>query len=75
MQKARWSPLKNFLLKQERGVSFEDLIFEGILIDDIKHPSRENQRILIYEYNNYLWSIPYVPEKEGGFLKTIYPNR
>ena len=75
MKKARWSPLKDFLLKKERGISFEDLIINGTFIDEIKHPSRENQRILIYEYKNYIWSIPFVPEKEGGFLKTIYPSR
>ncbi len=75
MKKVRWNPLKSFLLKQKHGVSFEDLIINGTFIDEIKHPSRDNQRILIYEYNNYLWSIPFVPEKEGAFLKTIYPSR
>ena len=75
MQKVRWSPLKSFLLKQDHGVSFENLIIEGTFIDEIKHPSRENQRILIYEYKHYFWAIPFVIEKNGIFLKTIYPSR
>ena len=75
MRKVHWSPLKSFLLKQKLGVSFEDLIKDGIFIDEIQHPSRDNQKILIYEYKHYLWSIPFVPEKNGAFLKTIYPSR
>ena len=75
MEKVRWSPLKSFLLKQEHGVSFEDLIIEGTFVDEIKHPSRDNQRMLIYEYKHYIWSIPFVTEKDGIFLKTIYPSR
>lgn len=74
MEKVRWNPLKNYLLKQKHGVSFEDIV-GGTLIDEIQHPKRNNQRIFIFEYNHYLWSIPYVVEKNGVFLKTIYPSR
>ena len=75
MKKTHWNPLKNYLLKQKYGVSFEDIIINGTFIEETKHPSRDNQRILIYEYKNYLWSIPFVPEKDVAFLKTIYPSR
>jgi len=75
MEKVRWSSLKSFLLKQKHGVSFEDLIINGTFIDEFKHPGRDNQRILIYEYKHYIWLIPYVIEIDGIFLKTIYPSR
>jgi len=42
MKNVRWSPLKSFLLKQEHGVSFEDIIIDGVFIDEIKHPKRDN---------------------------------
>jgi len=74
MKKARWNPLKGYLLKQKYGVSFEDII-EGMLVDEIQHPKRDNQRIFIFQYDHYFWSIPYVAEKNGVFLKTIYPSR
>jgi hypothetical protein len=74
MKKVRWNPLKGYLLKQKYGVSFEDVI-GGILIDETQHPKRDNQRIFIFEYDHYLWSIPYVVEGNGVFLKTIYPSR
>lgn len=32
MKKVRLNPLKSFLLKQEHGVSFEDLIIDGTLL-------------------------------------------
>jgi len=74
MDKARWNPLKSYLLKQKYGVSFEDVI-SGIFVDEIQHPNRDNQKILIFEYNDYLWSVPFVIEESGIFLKTIYPSR
>ena len=75
MKNIRWSPLKDHLLRQKYGVSFEDLIIDGTFIEEIKHPSRDNQRILVYEYKHYIWSIPFVTERDGKFLKTIYPSR
>ena len=74
MKNLRWNQLKSERLKKTRGVSFEEIIVSK-LIDIRKHPYKENQRILIYEYKGYLWAVPYV--REGGeiFLKTIYPSR
>ncbi len=74
MEKICWNPLKGYMLKQKYGVSFENVI-RGVLVDEIQHPKRDNQRIFIFEYDHYLWSIPYVVEKNGVFLKTIYPSR
>lgn len=47
----------------------------GRLIDDLAHPRRPNQRVLIVELNNYLCAVPYVLDQGQMFLKTIYPDR
>ena len=73
--KARWNELKSKRLKQTRGVSFEEIL-QGKQIDKIEHPTKSNQNILIYEYKEYIWAVPFVIEEDGmRFLKTIYKSR
>lgn len=74
MREIKWSALKSERLKRTRGVSFEEIIASK-LIDIRRHPSRENQKILVYQYKGYVWAVPYVIEGERIFLKTIYPSR
>ena len=74
MKDVRWNLLKNERLKKTRGVSFEEIV-NSKLIAVLKHPSRENQNIMLYEYKNYVWIVPYVEENEYYFLKTIFPSR
>lgn len=74
MKKIKWNALKSERLKRTRGVSFEEIIASR-LIDIRKHPSIENQKILIYQHKGYLWAVPYAIEGEAIFLKTIYPSR
>lgn len=74
---------KDAILRQTRGVGFEDVIEavgKGKTIDDIDHFNKRrypNQRILIVNINNYAYAVPYVidHEREVRFLKTIYANR
>lgn len=69
-----WNPTKSARLKRIRGVSFEEIIHGKFLgIED--HPSRDNQRMFIFEYKSYVWAVPFVKEGEEIFLKTIYPSR
>ncbi len=74
-----WSEKKNALLKEKRGVSFEDVLAEllaGRLLDVVPHPSRPNQRIYIIRLQGYAHAVPFVEDEEGNiFLKTIYPSR
>ena len=78
----RYNSLKNVELIASRWVGFEDII-EAIgmndgLIDIIEHPSSEysHQIILIVLWNDYIYSIPCVPEGENTFfMKTIIPSR
>ena len=74
MLEIRWNALKNERLKKVRGVSFEEIL-DAKLVDVIKHPKREHQVILVYEYKKYLWAVPGVLDGEVIFLKTLYPSR
>ena len=74
MESLSWNPLKSERLKKTRGVSFEEIVASKF-IDIRKHPTKENQRILIYKHKGYIWAVPYVKTESGIFLKTIYPSR
>ena len=74
MKEIKWSPLKNEELKRTRGVSFEEII-NAKLIGIKKHPSRKDQNIMLFEYKEYVWVVPYVVEKNYIFLKTLFPSR
>jgi len=74
MKELRWNLLKNERLKKTRGVSFEELI-NSELIDVLKHPSRENQKIMLFKYKKCIWIVPFVEEDKYYFLKTLYPSR
>ena len=75
MDSLSWNALKNDRLKKTRGVSFEELTSNGRLIDVRRHPSRALQDILLFEYKNYVWVVPFVADSSGLFLKTLYPSR
>jgi len=81
MKSINWNPDKNRKLIEERGISFENIIFHlqsGCLLDDIEHPNRNKypcQRIFIVEVDGYAYLVPYVENGEGIFLKTVVPSR
>lgn len=78
-----YSEEKNLLLKETRGVCFEDVveaIEKGNILDDLKHHNlkkRPNQKILVVKIKKYIYAVPYVinKKKEVIFLKTVYPSR
>jgi len=76
-----WSEEKNEELIEERGISFEEVVFwimqEGLL-DIIEHPNKNqypNQRIFIVNIEGYVCLVPFVEDDEIIFLKTIIPSR
>lgn len=76
-----WSDEKNGLLKKERGVSFEDIVYhithDGLL-DTIEHPNQTHyagQRIFIVNIEGYAWIVPFVEDEECIFMKRIIPSR
>ena len=69
-----WNELKNRRLKLTRGITFNEIIKAKIIKVD-KHPKKKNQHVLLYEYQDYIWVVPYVIDKNHVFLKTIYKSR
>jgi len=76
-----WNNDKNEKLKQERGISFEDVIYyieHDKLLVILEHNKQEKypgQRIYILEINKYVYLVPFVETENGIFLKTIIPSR
>jgi len=81
MKVFNWNPEKNRQLIEERGRSFEEVVFyiqAGGLIDDIGHPNSTaypSQRLFVVAIEDYVYLVPYVEEGEELFLKTIIPSR
>lgn len=81
MKSFDWNPDKNQQLIEERGVSFEDVIFflqgDGLL-DDIEHLNQHkypDQRVFIVAINGYAYLVPYIETEDRIFLKTVIPSR
>ncbi|MFZ4395237.1 MAG: BrnT family toxin [Kiritimatiellia bacterium] len=76
-----WNDEKNELLRQERGITFEDIVFHlahGGLLDTIAHPNQKqypDQRIFIVNVEGYACLVPFVDRDAAIFLKTIIPSR
>jgi uncharacterized DUF497 family protein len=76
-----WNSDKNELLKNERNISFEDIIVNinlGNELDIYDHPNKErypNQKISVVQVEDYVYLVPYVENDEEIFLKTIIPSR
>jgi len=70
----RWNPTKSARLKRVRGVSFEEIIQAQFLGFRDSH-NRENQQLMLFEYRNYIWLVPFVRKGNEIFLKTLYPSR
>ena len=72
---------KNELLKQNRGIGFEEIISainSGKVLDVYDHPDQVNypgQKISVVEALDYVYLVPFVRNGEGLFLKTIIPSR
>lgn len=76
-----WNEEKNRVLKKERGISFEEIIFaieEGKVLDVVWHPNKKkygDQRIMFVDVHDYVIAVPFIEEKDHVFLKTAFPDR
>lgn len=81
MIRLEWNNEKNEILKQTRGVCFEDVeraVLEDKLLDIIPHFNQEkypHQEIMVVILNDYVYYVPFVQDDEKIFLKTIVPSR
>ena len=67
-----WNPEKNQQLIEERGVSFEDVVFflqGNALLDDIVHPNSDKYpKLFIVNIDGYAYLVPYIESSDGYFL-------
>ena len=76
-----WDPEKNEVLKASRGISFEEVVLNielGNEVDLFEHPNQDQypgQRISVVIIENYAYLVPFVEGDEELFLKTIIPSR
>ena len=81
MKTFAWDEDKNALLKRERGVSFEEMVFHinsGDLLARLDHPNQAkyaHQKIFVVLIGDYVYMVPFVEDEEKYFLKTIIPSR
>lgn len=76
-----WNAEKNQLLIEERGISFERIVFEISLGNEravVLHPNQDKypgQMISVVEVDDYVYLVPFVETESEIFLKTIIPSR
>jgi uncharacterized DUF497 family protein len=76
-----WNPDKNQLLVQERGITFERIVFaigSGDELAVLEHPNQEKypgQKISIVQVDDYVYAVPFIENDTEIFLKTIIPSR
>jgi len=76
-----WSQEKNELLRKERGISFEEIVFHierGDVADVLEHPNQvryPGQRVFVVIVNQYAYLVPFEESEHEVFLKTIIPSR
>ena len=76
-----WNNEKNQLLKVERNISFEEVVFhieKQQVLDIVQHPNQEKykgQKIFVVQIDDYVYLVPFIEEDREIFLKTIIPSR
>ncbi len=81
MKTYTWNPEKNELLKQDRDISFEEIVLNiqlGNELDIYDHPNQERypkQKISVIAVEGYAYLVPFVENNDEIFLKTIIPSR
>lgn len=73
---------KDLILKETRGVGFEEIIVAieaKAILSDLEHRNQKyaHQRILVVKVAEYAYVVPYVVDLKRNviFLKTAYPSR
>lgn len=81
MKVFRWDNDKNELLKNNRGICFEQVVVlmerEDVL-ETVEHPNQNKypgQKIATVMIDDYAYLVPYVQKSDEIFLKTIIPSR
>ena len=81
MKSYAWCSHKNEQLIRERNISFEEIvvnIYLGNEVDVFDHPNQgryPGQKISVVVVEDYVFLVPYIETEEEVFLKTIIPSR
>lgn len=81
MKSYAWNSEKNNWLKEERNISFEEVVLNiqlGNEVDIYNHPNRgryPEQKISVVLIEGYAYLVPFVENEDEIFLKTIIPSR
>lgn len=76
----KWNEDKNQLLKDERGISFEDIelaVSESRVVKVDVHYNQDkysNQKVLYALIRDYIYVVPFVESDDEIFFKTIIPS-
>lgn len=74
MKDVVWNKEKNAQLMEQRGITFEQLL-SSRFIGLENNPSKSHQRLMLFEFQRYVWVVPYVEDEKYYFLKTAFPSR
>jgi len=76
-----WDDEKNMWLKEERGISFEEVVFcitTGNLVDIVPNKNQEKyprQNIFVVNVDGYIHLVPFDETDDCVLLRTIIPSR
>jgi uncharacterized DUF497 family protein len=76
-----WNPEKNKILRSERNITFEEIVLNiqlGNEVDIYDHPNQARypgQKISVVIAEGYAYLVPFVENETEIFLKTIIPSR
>ena len=79
--KYEWNPDKNKLIKEERNISFEQIVYhlsQGDVWKISDHPDQKNypgQKLYFVIVEDYIYLVPHIVDTDYTFLKTIIPSR
>jgi len=81
MKVFQWDNEKNELLRNNRGVCFEQVVIlmeRADVLETVGHPNQNKypgQKIATVMIDDYAYLVPYVQKNDEIFLKTIIPSR
>lgn len=76
-----WPDEKDALLRKDRGIGFQEVVFhieQGDIVAITEHPNKKkypNQKIIYILIEDYIYMVPFIENEDTRFLKTIIPSR
>ena len=73
-----WNDEKNELLKEERQISFEDVVSyieQSFLLDVLEYPNQEQyqgQKLFVVQIDEYAYLVPFVEDEREIFFKLLF---